>query len=162
MAINEFASWLETRRFAVTIAQSDWLFPSLEAVHVMAIGLVVGSIAMLDLRLLGFSRKDSGVVELAAETLPWTWLSFSIAVLTGALMFASAATRYVALLPFLIKMLLLLAAGINMVAFHLGAYRHVARWNNQLPSPRAARIAGALSLSFWVTVVFCGRWIGFV
>ena len=162
MAINEFATWLETQPFAVSIAQSDWLFPSLETVHVVAIALVVGSIAMLDLRLLGVGRKDYGVAELAAETLPWTWLSFSIALLTGALMFSSAATRYLAALPFLIKMLLLLAAGINMVAFHLGAYRHVDRWNSQLPPPRRARIAGALSLSFWVAVVFCGRWIGFV
>jgi len=162
MALNELAGWLETRRFAVFIAQSDWLFPALETVHVLAIALVVGSIAMLDLRLLGLCRKRSGVIELAAETLPWTWVAFAVALLTGSLMFASAATRYLAALPFQMKLALLLAAGINMGVFHLGAYRDVGRWNNQLPTPRPAKIAGALSLSFWVAIVFCGRWIGFV
>jgi len=162
MTPTDLAAWLEARRFAVFIAQSDWLFPTIEFVHVAAIALVVGAIAMLDLRLLGVSRKDYGVKELAAQTLPWTWISFGVAIVTGSLMFSSAATRYITFTPFRIKMLVLLAAGINMAVFHLTAYRKVHDWNHQLPPPNAARVAGALSLCFWVLAVFCGRWIGFV
>jgi hypothetical protein len=162
LLLTQFSVWLEARSFAILIAQSDWLFPAIETLHVMAIAFVVGAISMLDLRLVGISRKDYGVQELAAETLPWAWIGFGIAVVTGALMFSSAATRYVNLMPFRIKMLLLLAAGINMAIFHLTAYRRAHEWNHQLPPPQAARVAGTLSLCFWVAVVFMGRWIGFV
>jgi hypothetical protein len=53
-------------------------------------------------------------------------------------------------------------AGVNMAAFHAGAYRDVARWDKTPPTPAAARLAGALSLALWIRVIFCGRWVGFV
>jgi hypothetical protein len=162
MALKESLAWLEAQPFATAIAESGWLFPAVEVVHVVALALVVGSIAMLDLRLLGVSRRDYGVLELAAETLPWTWGAFAAALVSGALMFASAATSYADNVPFRIKLILIVLAGINMVVFHVTAYRTAHRWNHQLPTPVAARIAGTLSLTFWIGVVFFGRWIGFV
>lgn len=162
MALTQSMTWLEAQPFAVAIAESTWLFPAIEVLHVVALALVVGSIAMLDLRLLGVSRRDYGVMELTAETLPWTWSAFAVAVITGSLMFSSAATTYAENIPFRFKLLLLLLAGINMAVFHLTAYRRVHNWNHQIPTPRAARVAGTLSLTFWVGVVFFGRWIGFV
>ncbi len=162
MALKDGFAWLESRSFASAIAESGWLFPTIEVVHVIALTLVVGSIAMLDLRLLGVSRKEYGVLELASETLPWTWGAFALAVVSGLLMFASAATSYADNIPFRIKLILLALAGINMAVFHVTAYRTAHRWNHQIPTPRAARIAGTLSLTFWIGVVFFGRWIGFV
>jgi hypothetical protein len=162
MALTEGLAWLEAQPFATAIAESGWLFPTIEVVHVVALTLVVGSIAMLDLRLLGVSRKDYGVLELAAQTLPWTWGAFAVALLSGALMFSSAATMYADNVPFRIKLILIALAGINMLIFHVTAYRTAHRWNHQLPTPMAARIAGTLSLAFWIGVVFFGRWIGFV
>jgi hypothetical protein len=162
MALHESLAWLEAQPFATAIAESGWLFPTIEFVHVVALTLVVGSIAMLDLRLLGVSRKDYGVLELAAQTLPWTWGAFAVALCSGVLMFASAATSYADNMPFRIKLILLALAGINMAIFHVTAYRTAHRWNHQLPTPLAARIAGTLSLTFWIGVIFFGRWIGFV
>jgi hypothetical protein len=162
MALKEGLAWIEAQPFATAIAESGWLFPTIEVVHVVALTLVVGSIAMLDLRLLGVSRKNYGVLELSAETLPWTWGAFAVALFSGALMFSSAATTYADNIPFRIKLILLALAGINMAVFHVTAYRTAHRWNHQLPTPVAARIAGTLSLTFWIGVVFFGRWIGFV
>jgi len=158
----QFCAWLEATPFAVAIAESDWMFPTIETVHVLALVLVIGSIAMLDLRLFGVSRRDMGVMQLATETLPWTWASFVVAVITGALMFASSATKYYGNMPFRFKMLLLALAGINMAAFHLTAYRRVHDWNHQMPPPRGVRLSAACSLGLWIGVVFLGRWIGFV
>ena len=77
-------------------------------------------------------------------------------------MFSSAATSYADNIPFRIKLILIALAGINMAIFHVTAYRTAHRWNHQLPTPVAARLAGTLSLTFWIGVVFFGRWIGFV
>lgn len=162
MTILEMSVWLEESPLGLAITESEWLFPTIETLHVLALALVFGSIAMLDLRLLGVSSRDRGVIQLAEDTLPWTWSAFVVAAITGALMFISAATSYYDNVPFRIKLVLLALAGLNMAVFHFTAYRAVHDWNLTLPTPQAARIAASLSLLFWVSVVVAGRWIGFV
>lgn len=143
------------------VSQSTWLFPAIETVHVIALALVVGSIAVLDLRLLDRTWRERAVTELTLDVLPWTWTSFAVATTSGFLMFASAATKYAADTPFRIKMVLLLLAGVNMLAFHGFTYRGVAAWDVNAPTPVAAKLAGGLSLLFWIGMVTCGRWVGF-
>ena len=162
MTILDLCRWIEAMPFAVSISESEWIFPTIETVHVLALTTVVGSIAMLDLRLLGVSTRNLGVMQLTEETLPWTWGAFTIAVISGVLMFTSAATKYYANIPFRIKLVLLALAGLNMILFHLTAFRMVHAWNHSLPTPVAARFAASLSLLFWIGVVVAGRWIGFV
>jgi hypothetical protein len=152
---------IQTTPWAVKIAESDLLFPTIETVHVLALTLVVGSISMVDLRLLGRAPRR-GVKELSEEVLPWTWIAFVVAVISGSLMFSSAAVKYAYMPQFQIKMLLILLAGINMLAFHFLTYRNVERWNHASVTPPLARLAGLLSLIFWVSVVTLGRWVGFV
>ena len=162
MNIFDICSWLEATPLAVAITESEWLFPTIETVHVLALTLVFGSILMLDLRLLGWSRRDMGVVQLAGEVLPWTWIAFVVAAISGAMMFISAATKYYANIPFRIKLVLLALAGLNMAVFQLKGYRTVATWDRSLPTPRAARMAAGLSLTLWLGIIVAGRWIGFV
>jgi hypothetical protein len=153
--------WLETSSLGTAVSQSTWLFPAIETVHVIALALVVGSIAVLDLRLLDRSWRVRAVTELTLDILPWTWTSFAGAATSGFLMFSSAATKYAADIPFRLKMVLLLLAGANMLAFHRFTYRGVAAWDVNAPTPPAAKLAGGLSLLFWIGVVTCGRWVGF-
>ncbi|WP_174279132.1 DUF6644 family protein [Sphingomonas bacterium] len=155
-------TWIEATPLAVSITESEWMFPTIETTHVLALTLVVGSIAMLDLRLLGVSTRTMGAMQLSDEVLPWTWSAFTVAAITGSLMFASAATKYYSNIPFRIKMGLLLLAGINMAIFHRGAWRTVHDWNETVPAPHAVRVAAGLSLVFWIGVVVAGRWVGFV
>lgn len=162
MSIIELCRTIENLPFAVAISESEWLFPTIETVHVLALCLVVGSIAMLDLRLLGVTTRKLGVLQLSDEVLPWTWTAFVVAAASGALMFSSAAAKYYMNVPFRLKICLLALAGINMAVFHFTAFRAVRDWNLVLPTPRSARIAATLSLVFWIGVVFAGRWIGFV
>lgn len=162
MSLLDLCTWLEATSFATAISESEWIFPTIETLHVLALTLVIGSIAMLDFRLLGVSSRNLRVMQLSEETLPWTWMAFVVAAITGTLMFVSHATMYYANTPFRLKMILLVLAGINMAIFHLGAWKAVHAWNSTLPTPRAARFAGGLSLLFWVGVVVAGRWVGFV
>ena len=162
MTILDICTWLENSSLGVTITESEWLFPTIETVHVLALTLVIGSIAMLDLRLLGVGNRDRGVVQLAEDTLPWTWSAFVVAAISGVLMFVSAATSYYDNVPFRIKLVLLALAGANLAVFHFPAYGAVHDWIHALPTPQPARVAASLSLLFWVGVVVAGRWIGFV
>ena len=159
---DHFLHWLESTAIAVAISESSWLFPGIESAHVLAITLVVGSISMVDLRLLDINLRDRPVQELIAEVLPWTWISFAVAACTGALLFSSNATHYWGTVPFRAKMLVMALAGLNMLVFNATTYRGVAAWGAGRRTPRAARVSGGLSLALWIGVVSLGRWIGFV
>jgi hypothetical protein len=139
-----------------------WLFPTIEATHVVAISVVFGSILLMDLRLVGLGESGNKVSRHSAELLPLTWGAFAAAVATGSLLFMANASKYVFLTQFRLKVLFILLAGLNMAAFHLGIYRRVRDWDAQMPPPIAARAAGLVSILCWTTVIFFGRWIGFV
>lgn len=162
MTFTEFLQRIESTAIATAVRESTWLFPTVETLHVIALVLVVGSIIMVDLRLLNIGSRDRAVSEVSAEVLPWTWAAFAGAVITGVLLFMSSAERYFENVPFRIKMLLLLAAGVNMAIFHALTYRSVASWDRASATPLGARLAGGISLALWVSIVFLGRWIGFV
>ncbi len=161
MELKSLLEAIQATPWAVKIAESDLLFPTIETIHVLALTLVVGSISMVDLRLLGYAPRR-GVKELSEEVLPWTWIAFVVAVISGSLMFSSAAVKYAYMPQFQIKMLLILLAGVNMLAFHILTYSSVERWNHASVTPPLARLAGLLSLVFWIGVVTLGRWVGFV
>jgi hypothetical protein len=160
--LDHFLHWLESTPLAIAISESSWLFPGIESVHVLAITMVVGSIAMVDLRLLDVNLRDRPVGELIDEVLPWTWTSFVVAVCSGTLLFSSNATHYWGTVPFRAKMLLLFLAGVNMLVFHATIHRSVEVWGRRPRTPRAAKISGGISLGLWIGVVTFGRWIGFV
>lgn len=139
---------------------TEWLFPIVETLHVIALTLVVGSIAMIDLRLLGVVSRSSPVSRLSKEVLPWTWTAWCAAAVFGSLLFSSNARAYAGNLQFQLKFTCMALAALNMLIFQLGAFRRVERWDLGEP-PRSAKIAGALSLLLWIGVVFFGRWVGF-
>jgi hypothetical protein len=146
---------------AVAVRESETLFPWIESVHVLMVAIVVGTITMVDLRLLGFSSHRRGARQLIVDMLPFTWVAFLGAVVTGGLLFLSNATAYFESMPFRFKLASIALAGVNMAIFHMTAYRKIGDWDDQLPTPRAAKVAGSTSLALWVLIVFLGRWIGY-
>jgi hypothetical protein len=159
--LQAFCEWLENTAVAQFISGSTWAFPTIETTHVLVLVIVVGSIAIVDLRLLGVASNNRKVSALSDDVLPITWGAFGLALITGGLLFSSKATHYLGNWPFRFKMALLLAAGVNMLLFHFLTYRGVGTWDDLKVTPRAARLAGFLSLAFWIGIVVFGRWIGF-
>ena len=152
---------LEASPVGQYIAASTWAFPTLETVHVIAIVTVIGTISVMDLRLLGLASNESAVTSMSKDTLPWTWGAFVLAMITGSLLFVSKATNYVVNPFFFWKLVMIAIAGVNMGVFHLFTWRSVHRWNSDSAVPLGGKIAGGLSLFFWIVVVFLGRAIGF-
>jgi hypothetical protein len=157
--LTDGASAVSQTDWAQTIAGS-WMFPLLETVHVFSLVAVLGTIAFVDWRLIGFAGRSYRVTSLSRQALPWTWGGFVLAVISGALMTAGQAGEYIANPAFQLKLLLIALAGINMAVFHLIPWRTVSHWDAGA-APIAARLAGALSLALWVGVIACGRWIAF-
>ena len=161
MDIPAWLKSLEGTGLASGIRDSLYLFPFLEAVHVMALSVVFGTIMIVDLRLLGLASTHRPFARMSSELLRITWGAFAVAAVTGTLMFMTNARVYAGNTSFRIKMVLLLLAGLNMAFFHLTAGRSVIRWDKDRSAPRIGRTTAALSLSLWIAIIFAGRVIGF-
>ena len=111
---------------AVQIRDSLFAFPLLEAAHVIGLALVFGTIAIVDLRLLGVASTHRSFQRLASDTLKWTWAAFVVTAVTGALMFITNAPVYFHNAYFRAKVALLVLAAINALVFELTARRTVA------------------------------------
>ena len=136
-------------------------FPILESLHVLGLAIVFGTILIVDLRLFGVAAHRPSAKRLTAELLPYTWVAFVMVAITGLLMFMSYPVSYANNTQFLLKLVIIAVAGLNMVWFHSTTYRRIAEWDEDMPPPTAARVSGAVSFILWVTVIFLGRWIGF-
>lgn len=153
--------WLGGTSWSVSLLESLYVWPLLESTHVLGITLFVGTTAMMDLRLVGWGFRDVPVTEFTRRLLPWTRLGFGLMLATGLLIFYSNPVRYYHNIFFRIKILLLLAAGLNVWWFHSKTHREVGEWDRSVLPPRAARIAGLVSLIAWACVVVAGRMIAY-
>src|SRR6185436_2721407 len=147
---------LEASAFGQAMRQSLYLYPAVETIHITGIALLFGSIAVLDLRLLGVSR-DLSVTKLASHVLPWTAAAFLLIVPGGLAMFTAHAMELIGSEVFALKIGLIFAAGINAAVFHAGIFRQARSWDVGVMPPAAARLAGAASLLIWLSVIACGR-----
>jgi len=141
--------------------ESLYVWPLLESTHVLSLGLFVGTAVMNDLRLLGWTMREVPVSEITGRLLPWTRIGFAVMLTTGLLLFYSSPVRYYHNIFFRFKVLLLIVAGLNAFVFHRGIHRRVAEWDNDTKLPRAARVAGAVSLIAWALIVVSGRLIAY-
>ena len=155
---------LEASGLGQAMRQWLWLYPTVEIVHIVGIGLLFGSIVVFDLRLLGLAR-DIPVKRLARHVLPWSAGSFVLIVPSGLLMFTAHATEFIESEVFVIKMLLIMAGLLNAGLFHTITFRTADVWDSEemrkLPPPPSARAAGALSLAIWISVIACGRLLAY-
>lgn len=161
MDIAAFLKLIEFSGLAIRVRNSLWLFPLIESTHVIGLALVFGTITIIDLRLLGIASRQRSFKRMASDILKWTWAAFGLTVVTGTLMFITNAQVYYHNFFFRTKMLLLVLAGLNMLAFELTARRTIHRWDTAPSAPPAGKIVAALSLAIWISIIFMGRLIGF-
>ena len=148
---SALAEWMRDTNPAMQVA---------EATHVLAAVMLFGTVLIVDLRMLGLTDSPRSLTRVSRETLPLTWVAFALAVITGSLMFTTSAATYFGNAAFQWKVLALFAAGLNMALFQFLTARSIAAWDRGKP-PRAARLAGLVSVVLWAAVVVLGRWIGF-
>ena len=156
-----FFSRMADSSWSTGLHESRYAYDLIESVHVWALCLFFGLAVMFDLRLLNWTMRTVPVSEVARRLLPWTVVGFVIMVISGALLFSAIPLRSYQNIFFRTKMILLLVAGLNVWIFHSGVYRRVATWDVNTVPPRAARVAGALSIVLWVCIVLSGRMIAY-
>jgi hypothetical protein len=159
--IDDLLHQLKETGFATAIRENATLFPWIEAIHVLGVTVVIGTVGIIELRLIGVASLNRSVSRVLKDLLPITWVGFAVSVVSGFLLFASNAPTYGHNTFFLTKAALLFLAGLNAFGFHTFVERSIARWDSAARTPIPARLSGVFSLAMWIGIVICGRWVGF-
>jgi hypothetical protein len=158
-ALFNLCEWLYRQPWAAALRESDNVYPLVETAHVLAIAIMVGSVFVVDLRVLGVVLRGESVTRITGALLPVTWCGFGLMLVTGTALFAADAQRLYGNPAFRVKILLLALAGCNAFLFHWTAYRVVGDWESMKPTPSSARAFALSSIALWSAVVVSGRLI---
>ena len=148
---------IEKSSGSIALHESLYLYPLIETTHVLAICLFVGTIFMLDLRLLGWSFTTISVEKICKNVIPFSLIGFTVMVVTGALLFYAIPVRTYQSIFFRIKMALFIVAGVNAIIFHLKARKVSYNFNLS----RLTKVAAIISLFSWGGVIITGRMIAY-
>ena len=158
--LNALLKLLQDSALGEAMRGAEYLYPLLEASHILGIALLVGPAFTFDLRLLGFGRVVS-VTTAARHLLPVSHVGFAIVVLTGVVLLSSQATIVAATGAAPWKLGLLILACLHVLVFHGGVYRRVNEWTDAAAPPLAARAGASVSLVAWTGVTCAGRFLAY-
>ncbi len=161
MSFLAFFEQLAETPWSIELHESQYAYSIIESIHVWTLCVFFGTVAMVDLRLLGWILPRVPVSEFTKRVLPWTIAGFIIMVITGTLLVLAIPVRTYQSIFFRGKMLLLVLAGLNVLFFHSRVYPKLATLDVDAVPPRAIRMAGAISLVLWSCIVFSGRMIAY-
>jgi hypothetical protein len=159
--LQHFCQILYDSGFGTAIRESENAFSIIESVHVLGVTMLIGTIALLDLRMLGVVLRPLAVTRIARAVFPIAWLGFAIMFVSGFLLFWAEAAKNYTNPAFRIKIILLALVGLNPLIFHTTIYRRVQEWEVQEVSPWRARAAAIASLTLWSGVIVAGRAIAY-
>ena len=150
-----FFEWCEASWLGDTIRQSAWMFPVIEAVHLLGLCLMGGALLVVDLRLLGIGLRSYPVAQLARDARPWFVASLVVMLSTGTALFLSESIKCYYNQSFWVKITTLPVA----MVFTLAVRERVARAADVVTL--RTKLVGATSFGLWFVVAAAGRWIGF-
>ena len=134
---------------------SELIFPTLECFHIVGMAMLVGTIGLVDFRLLGVGMRRQKPAELAKEVGPWTLFGLALVLLSGPLMFSADPDMYYLNRSFQIKMALLVLA----IVFHYTVHRKTVMSD---ASPGRAKLVACVSIALWVGIIFGAIFIAFI
>ena len=159
MSLLGFCEWLAATSWSISLHESHYLFLIILTVHVLTLCLLVGTAAIVDLRMLGLTLQRVPASEILSRIVPWTTAGFLIMITSGTLLFSADPVAKYKNLFFRLKMMTLILAVVNVWVFHRTVYRKVAAWDMDPVPPVGARLAGGLSLALWAVLIVLGRMI---
>ncbi len=157
MSLLAFFQWCEQSGIGAAIRRSSWLFPLIEAIHLLGLGLIGGAVLVVDMRLFGVGLRRQSAAQLTRDAQPWLLGSLLLMIITGGLLFLSEAIKCYYHGAFWFKMASLFLA----IVFTFTLQRKVVMADETRMNPRWAKVVAVVSVLLWSGVGIGGRWIGF-
>jgi len=160
--MRDFADWLSTTDLSLYIQENNaWFIPGIQSLHIIAIGVLMASILLVNLRILGWVSRDQSLLQTTERYAPWMWGALVVLAVSGVLMIVGEPVRELLALSFWVKMSLLAIGIIVAIAFQISLRRHASAWETSLVSRGRIRSAAVITFLVWCGVAIMGRMIAF-
>jgi len=158
-----FLEWLQGTWVGVLVAESLWGYPLFETIHTIGMAMLIGSLGLINLRVLGY-KPDLPLLGVR-QLLPLAWLGFTLNAISGSLLFTSDAVYFFSSWTFRIKMVLIVLGGINAALLGQRVFRDAAAAASAGTTPAPPSVGtkwiAVTSLVFWLAAVCAGRLIAY-
>ena len=160
--LGDFINWLGATPVSLFIQKVFWIIPTVQTIHILAISVVLASMAMFDLRLLGVAGKRNSIASLARRFMPWLWGALIVLAVSGSILIIGEPKRALGNVFFAMKMCMLATAIVVTLGFQVILKRDLAGGSDLAPAHfGVAKIVGLLSLVLWVGIAVAGRLIAY-
>jgi len=157
----EFINWLSQTPFSVAIQSHEWVIPTVQSIHIVAIGVVLASVFMIDLRILGWAGLDQTLSETTRRFGPWLSAALCALLATGVLMVVGEPARELLAFSFWLKMLLVGIGTLIAAAFQIALRRNEHDWEISVVNRWSIKSIAVLTFLIWVGIVILGRLIAY-
>ena len=157
----DFAQWLGQTRVSLAIQTNLWVIPTVQSIHIAAIGVVLSSVFMMDLRIFGWAGTDETLGQTARRFAPWLWGALVVLFATGVLMVVGEPVRELLSLSFWLKMSLIVVGAAFAAGFQVMLGRHDRQWEESFVNRSATRWLAIVTFLVWCGIVILGRLIAY-
>jgi hypothetical protein len=157
----QFTEWLSQTGFSLAIQTHEWVIPTVQSIHIAAIGVVLASVFMIDLRVLGLAGRDQSLLETTGRFGPWLSGALCVLLTTGVLMVVGEPARELLAFSFWLKMFLVALGTLVAAAFQLALRRNEPHWELSITKRATTKVLALLTLLIWVCIVILGRLIAY-
>ena len=160
--MKQFAEWLSTTFLSVFIQKhNSWVIPAIQSIHIVGIGVVLGSVFMIDLRVLGLAGMDQTLRQITTRFGPWLTAALCVLLATGALMVIGEPVRELVTLSFWLKMFFVAVGTLIAAIFQITLRKHEQQWEETLVNRRSIKCLAVLTFLIWVCIIILGRLIAY-
>ena len=160
--MKQFAAWLSTTSPSVFLQEHNtWAIPVIQSIHIVGIALVMGSVLMIDLRILGWAGTDQTLRQTTSRFGPWLTGSLWLMLATGILMVIGEPVRELVTFSFWLKMTLVGVGAVVAVMFQRTLRRHEPQWEDALVQRGSIKTMAVLTFFVWAFIIVLGRLIAY-
>jgi hypothetical protein len=159
--LTGFCSWLQQTSFSQTLQNVEWIVPAVQTIHILAIGAVISSALIINLRLFGILATDQPLARVSARYLRVIWCTLPILLVTGSLLITAEPLRSLGSPAFQLKMAMLVSVSIILLVYQSSLARIAPGALRSAEAPRRGGVLTVASLLLWIGIIFAGRWIAY-
>jgi hypothetical protein len=156
-----FTEWLGRTSISLVIQTHEWIVPTVQSIHIVAIGIVLTSVFMIDLRVLGLAGRDQSLMETTGRFGPWLSGALCVLLATGILMVIGEPARELLAFSFWLKMFLVAVGTLIAAIFQRALRKNESHWEESVVKQRSTKSLAILTLLIWVSIVILGRLIAY-
>jgi magnesium-transporting ATPase (P-type) len=157
----QFTDWLSRTGFSVAIQSHEWVIPTVQSIHIVAIGVVMASVFMIAMRVLGWAGRDQTLMQTTRRFGPWLSGSLCVLLSTGMLMIVGEPARELLAFSFWFKMFLVAIGTLVASVFQIALKRNEQLWEEAMVQRWTVKSLAILTLLIWVGIIVLGRLIAY-